>query len=335
MKIFIRGFNGAVFRKSGLININNDQNLIVFKLLIDKLRARSIDVKFFEDINSEIINSKIFFFDFPYSFDIRQLSQLVKELFSNKNQKVLVLFEPSIVAPLNYFKLLHRLFTKIYTWNDDLVDNKTYFKFHWPQSIVGYNTKPQPFKSRKFITLINGNKLSLFPSNPFTAGNELYSERIKAIEFFENCTKVEFDLYGRGWNKKRFLNFKDQIFGVQKFKTYKGAITNKIKILSRYKYCICFENLTNVNGYITEKIFDCFKARTIPIYLGASNIEEYIPEKCFIDFRKFNSYESLLKHLESISESEFIEYIRNIEKLLEDKHFFKRWFGSEFSKIFQ
>ncbi len=45
--------------------------------------------------------------------------------------------------------------------------------------------------------------------------------------------------------------------------------------------------MKNKPGYITEKIWDSFKARSIPIYWGASNIEEYIPINTFIDFRKF------------------------------------------------
>jgi hypothetical protein len=336
MRIFIRGFNGAVFRRSGLINLKNDPNLSIFKKLIDKLNKSGTDVTFFEDISSQTRNSKIFFFDFPYSFNIREFIQLLNELDSKRNQKILVLFEPPVIAPLNYFNLLHKFFNRIYTWNDDLVDNIKYFKYHWPQSTIGYNTVPKPFKSKKFITLINGNKTPLFSNSLVSIpGKELYSERVKAIEFFEKEGRGRFDLYGRGWNKNRFLNIRDIIFGARKYKTFRGSIKNKLEVLSRYKYCICYENMTDINGYITEKIFDCFKAKTVPVYFGANNIEQYIPINCFIDFRKFKSYDSLLRHIGSITEAEYSRYIENIEKLLDDKSFYNRWFGPEFLTIFQ
>ena len=87
-------------------------------------------------------------------------------------------------------------------------------------------------------------------------------------------------------------------------------------------------------GYITEKIFDCFKARSVPIYWGASDIEKYIPKDCFIDFRDFASYEDLLNFLTSIDEKRYNFYIDNIEKLLADKKFLSQWFEVGFSKFF-
>ena len=35
-------------------------------------------------------------------------------------------------------------------------------------------------------------------------------------------------------------------------------IIEKIAVLKKYKFCICFENTTHLNGYITEKIQNCF-----------------------------------------------------------------------------
>jgi len=45
---------------------------------------------------------------------------------------------------------------------------------------------------------------------------------------------------------------------------------NKIETISNYKFCICAENV-EYDGYVTEKIIDCFIAGTIPIYFGTSN----------------------------------------------------------------
>lgn len=48
-----------------------------------------------------------------------------------------------------------------------------------------------------------------------------------------------------------------------------------------------------MQGYITEKIFDCIYAGTIPLYLGAKNVNDLIPEEAYIDCRKFSSWEEV------------------------------------------
>ncbi len=77
----------------------------------------------------------------------------------------------------------------------------------------------------------------------------------------------------------------------------------KLDVLSRYKFCLGFEN-TSFPGYITEKIFDCFLAGTIPIYMGAPDILDYIPRSCFVDLRRFNNYDELGEYLNAFSASE-------------------------------
>ncbi|MDO8609639.1 MAG: glycosyltransferase family 10, partial [bacterium] len=157
---------------------------------------------------------------------------------------------------------------------------------------------------------------------------------IKAIDFFEKNISDNFYLYGVGWNKPKKFNLKEKILGFKRYSTYKGEVVDKIETLSNFKYCLCFENLANVNGYVTEKIIDCFKAKCIPIYWGASNIEKYVPKDCFIDFRDFKDYKKLLTYLESIDEKKYTNYIENIERLLIDKKFTEYWFENGFSKFF-
>lgn len=71
---------------------------------------------------------------------------------------------------------------------------------------------------------------------------------------------------------------------------YKYLIENKscyhsaelLNIFQRYKFVFVCENSTN-NGYITEKIFNCYFAQTIPIYSGSQNIEYYFNAGSFIN----------------------------------------------------
>ncbi len=136
--------------------------------------------------------------------------------------------------------------------------------------------------------------------------NQLYAEREKAIEFFENQKEEGFACYGRWW---------DPI----KHPSYRGVAQDKIATLKQYRFSICYENSKNLKGYITEKIFDCFAAGNVPVYWGASNIEEYIPKSCFIDRRDFASMEELYCFLKTMSKKEYETYIQNIKKWLQSE----------------
>lgn len=272
-------------------------------------------------------------FDIPYPFPSN--FPIWKTIFLNRRKNILICTEPPTVNPFNYMKIIHTFFIKVYTWNDELVDNKKYFKFRLPKASIGIKTKALKFKEKKFLTLINSNKLPFYPFKLFSSfGRELYSERIRAIEFFEQTIADKFYLYGRGWNKPEKYNLRERIFGFKKYSTYKGEVVDKIKLLSGFKYSLCFENLTDAKGFITEKIFDCFKAKCVPIYWGASNIEKYIPKDCFIDFRDFGNYEKLLSFLYSIEENRYNNYIENIEKLLRNEKFISLWFEDGYAKFF-
>ena len=127
-----------------------------------------------------------------------------------RKKNILFIYEPAIVNPLNYIKFFHKFFKKVFTWNDDLVDNKKYFKFNIQQSGAGLKTPTKSFNDKKFLAMVNGNKLPFGPFNLINRfGRELYSERVRAIEYFEQHAADSFDLYGRGWNKPPKTCFKE------------------------------------------------------------------------------------------------------------------------------
>jgi hypothetical protein len=152
------------------------------------------------------------------------------------------------------------------------------------------------YSERKLVTQISGNKQS-------THKHELYSERKKVIEYFEKHPEFGFEFYGTSWQELGFKN-------------YRGAPANKREVLKQYRFSFCYENISNIKGYITEKIFDCFAAGCVPIYWGATNIDKYIPKNCYIDRRKFSTTEKLAKHLQKLSEKEYNRYLENIRSYL-------------------
>jgi hypothetical protein len=71
--------------------------------------------------------------------------------------------------------------------------------------------------------------------------------------------RVDFDLYGRGFK----------------------PVADKWDALAPYRYSIAFEN-AQAPFYFTEKLMDCFLARTMPIYFGSPAIGEFFPAESMI-----------------------------------------------------
>lgn len=311
------------FNNNNFANTSLDPNLSPFQELLKingEENMMSLDI--FEKISKK--NPEEFTILCFLTFNIFTLKKYLQFLWKyRKYKKFLFLMEPPVVAALSYSSCIHYFFDRIYTWDDALVDNRKYWKYLWPQSRFGIDTVAIPFKKKKFLTLINGNKTSLWR-------NELYTERDRAIRYFES-QNVEFDLYGTRWDRP---NNRQKIFGFQPYSSYRGRVDDKIATLSQYKYSLCFENMKNRSGYITEKIWDSFKARSVPIYWWAANIEEYIPPNTFIDFRQFNwDLSKFIISLSQISEIQYNEYIQNIEHFLWSKQA-QKWFDEEWAQWF-
>ncbi|HNQ29713.1 MAG TPA: glycosyltransferase family 10 [Methanolinea sp.] len=266
-------------------------------------------------IDTEPLDSydAIFFIDFP-GYGNRYFRKLLSMKFENM---YLFLCENENVKPDNWRKENYRHFKKVFSWNDRLVDNKKIFKFFLANKI------PTPFsfdvsEKTKFCCMIAANKWNDLPG-------ELYSERVRAVRWFEQYHPESFDLYGKGWDFQTpsFFNplrpYLKQIrnFFPPKYPSYRGEVASKRAILSQYKFSICYENMRDVPGYITEKIFDCFFAGCVPIYLGASNVTEYIPEYTFIDKRKFSDYPELYEFLINLSDSAYRKYLHSIEEYIQ------------------
>jgi alpha(1,3/1,4) fucosyltransferase len=150
---------------------------------------------------------------------------------------------------------------------------------------------------------------------------ELYSTRINLLAFFSNKNFI--NCFGNGWTSafsisKIWPTYIKNYFAIKK--TAKGPIKSKYKILSRYKYSLCIENLSD-NGYISEKIFDCLYSGTVPVYLGPSDIYKYLPKNIFIDINNFSSLEDLFIYLNRLPESKFNHFRNNGRKFLESKEF--------------
>lgn len=225
------------------------------------------------------------------------------------NFQAFMIFEPPLIARRLYKAIpyLQRYFSRIYVHNIhgdgyslDGVDPSGLHKFYWPQPYDDVIERYWHNAERvKKMVVINGNHNPLLRLELGTG--ELYSARIEAMAELARHNAV--DLFGRAWNqwwhpRSMWLPY------WRHYKTlmsiYRGSCQSKYEVLSRYQFCLCIENVA-MDGYVTEKIFDCLYAGTIPVYLGASDIESYIPQEAYIDGRQYASWTDMWKSVRQIS----------------------------------
>ena len=79
---------------------------------------------------------------------------------------------------------------------------------------------------------------------------------------------------------------------------------NKINMMKEYALYLAFENEITPD-YITEKLWQTFRAGVIPVYYGAPNIKEHLPDpNSIINVADFKDTEALAKHLNKVLNDE-------------------------------
>lgn len=200
-------------------------------------------------------------------------------------------------------KMASYVYDAVFTTQGGIDEDRIYqviWPIDFPREIVA--KKDVPFKNKKLVCMFCGNKYAINK-------REQYSERRNIIQYFEEHESDDFDLYGNGWDKL-----------YKGFRIYRGPIKDKMGISAGYLFSFCLENEKHIKGCLSEKIFDAMIAGTVPIYEGIDDIEDYVPANCFIKYSDFDSIETLVKYLKSMTEEEYMQYKNNIEQyILSDK----------------
>ena len=216
------------------------------------------------------------------------------------------LFEVVVVDPVMYRATpeLGRHFRTIYSWTSterlrpfvpDVPDVKP---FRIPMPYDSVLEEHWTRKDRTGIILVNSNKRAAL------SDGELYTERLRALKHF--AARGTIDLWGRLWENG--LGDLEAEFGDAVRQTWRGPVDDKYEAMGRYRFAICYENMV-LDGWITEKLFDCLYAGVIPIYLGAPDIDDAVDPACYIDARQFANYDEMEQYLGSLSEQD-LERIR-------------------------
>lgn len=105
--------------------------------------------------------------------------------------------------------------------------------------------------------------------------------------------------FGRPESYQGYLGFKHSHF-------------KNLEKINQYLFCWCPEPMYHElwsHDYVTERLFNCFKSKTVAVYYGCYNIQDKIPPNLYIDYRNFKNTDELSQYL--------IEFSKDKEKYTE------------------
>jgi hypothetical protein len=85
-------------------------------------------------------------------------------------------------------------------------------------------------------------------------------------------------------------------------------VPDKNIFFSNAKFNIACENQV-MNNMFTEKLIDCFKTKTVPIYYGCMNIEKYFNSRGIIGFTTIEEFNDIMANLTPDIYDDMLPYI--------------------------
>jgi len=249
-------------------------------------RLNEIKGATFADVN----NSSIVDYAICFNHTDANMSEIEK-IGIPKTKRILIMLECEAILPrmheINVLQKYGLIISPSSKWAPDFHKELV----NYP-AIIDTNFDGRNFDTRKYkFGLIQSNKYSCMKS-------EMYTFRRNVIKNFK-AKNMGLELRGNNWNYSVLTNL------ISFYKSLKGSITlqnfNKINLFPRHilglksgiptevkskfdflqdvKFAIIIENSLD---YVSEKLFDCFKSGTIPIYVGPDLINFGIPENSVI-----------------------------------------------------
>jgi hypothetical protein len=160
-----------------------------------------------------------------------------------------------------------------------------------------------------------------------------YQARVRILDWYERHAPTDFHLYGRGWGlpaalpgrwgrvRNQLRKFLARFLPVKSpYATWRGPVDDKIELLTCARFCLAHENCRDLEGYVTEKLFDSFRAGCVPVYVGPEEIADLVPTGCFIDGRAYETPAALDAHLRAIDDAAYRGYQERIRAFLCSSH---------------
>lgn len=281
-----------------------------------------------KDINSPVDSFLVFCLDDPHKLDVEKGDEQVWCLLIN---------DPPVYYPESWDPKQHERFDYVFTYDETLVDDTKYFYYPIAQD-TEYFSIPEIVSEAEFHlrTLATNVSNAVQKHQDTQFPNCTHYRRYNTIKWYGKDHPEDFGFYSGTFLKRdyyfsfrgvRFLkkvlpkySFRKLAASSQKdlIKVFKGELAplEKFEVIKNYKFYYCYENTVGINGYVTEKIFDCFYCGIVPIYWGAPNIKELIPYKCFVDGRDFSDEESLYAFIKGMDYAAYRNYLEQAQVFL-------------------
>lgn len=250
----------------------------------------------------------------------------------------LIINDPPVYNWQAWDRRFHENFDFVFTYDETLVDGKKYFYYPIAQDTEYFSVpdvvSAEDFENRRLATNVsNAIQRQQDPKFPDCTHHLRYA----TIKWYGRNHPDDFRFYG-GTFLRRDYYFSFRGLGlVKKFvptgmfsriarsaqrdlvRVFGGELTplGKFDVIKQFRFYYCYENTFGINGYLTEKIFDCLYSGVVPIYWGAPNIKELIPYECFIDGRDFRSQEDLYSFIKNMNYATYRAYLNNARKFLQ------------------
>jgi hypothetical protein len=246
---------------------------------------------------------------------------------AKKINRTLIRYEPSVVMPQTHSIIFTKLFGQVLDIGRPLRGHVLSVK--WPQT-WGQMSRVGEIQRSSRVVVINANKLSLIRG-------ELYSLRRKCMQSIESL-----DFYGHDWDipmalkvKKligelvicmaalRFPTISGSAHWFTKSKNYLGATPSKRQTLEKYRVSLVIENSSE---FLTEKLFDCFFAGAIPVYVGPQLDDYEIP--AYVAIQAEPTLEGINKGISMALALDYESWSQATRRWLQDAAVVNEWSAS-------
>ena len=200
------------------------------------------------------------------------------------NRRILIRSEPEVVCPENYRMENLDKFGLVITMGK--IRNGLENNFPWPQFWVNEKESDDGILRKDKVALVCGNKLSLIEGELYSLRREV-AHKNKDIALFgtdwdlaiSRKLKILIASLGITVKSRHLPQLRGLLTWFKVPRNWLGAPKDKLEVLRGYKVTLVIENSAT---YVTEKLFDAFFARTIPIYVGADLTIFNIPNNLFV-----------------------------------------------------
>lgn len=301
--------------------------LFPFVYMKEVLKEFGIDLST-RDINTTKESFLLFAWDNPHTIAAKKRDGQIWSL---------IMQEPPVYAPETWDKHYHDKFDYVFTFDETLVDNKKYFYYSFAVDTEYFSipeiVSEEVYKRRTLaVNVSNAVQRQIDPDYP----NCTHYRRYKTIKWYGRHYPHDFGFYGGTFRKRdyyfqyRGARLVRQLVPSDIYRriaaylqrdlinVFRGELKplEKFDVIKNYNFYYCYENSTDINGYISEKIFDCFYNGLVPIYWGAPNIGELIPYNCYIDGSKYESEEELYSFIKTMKYDQYRSYLEEANRFL-------------------